>query len=508
VSSAVVASQVEVHDKYQFDLKVTYPLVRGGGGGDETNYAVDVFLFLPKNFHVSSRNYPATRFFEDIQAYLRLDLREPPLDELAGTSPRSPLGWLAQALRARAGGDRVPPVAEIVDQLRIFACELVQHVRDCEGACRQSRSAVESFEPVVAVIERFRDLKRRFEYHAVDVGPTVLRELRLVDEWVSLTLEEALAGAAGDPNLGPAESMRVARLASAEIAYRRARGYFCLGSHGHARVDDEYFLYRRGQLKKHIQQVLFLDVRSHAAGSSAQQIIAAVGAALAATWWFWAQSSAASGSSTFVLFVVGVVAYILKDRIKEVTRHQLSQKLRRYLPDQASTIQGSGVYGATFKGECRESVHYLHPDELPREVLLARDLHHVVDLGDDIAEEVLHYRKRVTFEGALLERDEARARVRDIVRLGIRDFTEHLDDPKRVVTFFDDAAGKFVSRRAPKIYHLNLVLRYQSMNARGQVTDVSFERVRAILNRKGISRVDIVLPRTPAAALLAQMEPG
>ncbi len=83
------------------------------------------------------------------------------------------------------------------------------------------------------------------------------------------------------------------------------------------------------------------------------------------------------------------------------------------------------------------------------------------------------------------------------------DFTEHLDDPKREVTFFDPNVGAFVSRRAPKVYHLNLVLRYQTEGA----TDVSFERGRAIVSRKGIVRVDVVLPRTAASALAQTLDP-
>ena len=51
------------------------------------------------------------------------------------------------------------------------------------------------------------------------------------------------------------------------------------------------------------------------------------------------------------------------------------------------------------------------------------------------------------FEGDLLRRDLG-ASVRDIVRLGIRDFTEHLDDPKREVTFFDPAGTELPTQAA------------------------------------------------------------
>lgn len=504
----VVASQVEIHDKYQFDLKITYPLVCEPGDVEpEINYTVDIFLFVPKNFRVSPRTYPASRLLEDIQAYLRLDAPDLTIDELVDpASGRSPLWWLDRALAARVEGVEPPKVAAIVEQTRVLGCALVGIIRDREQECRRSHAAAEVFAPLERALREFRELKRRYEYHEVDVGTTVLRELRLADEWISLTLEEALAHAAQDGRLEQDDLEAVTDLARRELAYRRGRGYPSVTSD--SKRDDEYFVYRRGQLKKHVQQVLFLDVRAEAVGSSlVGQIVAAVGAALAATWWFFAQTSASGGSSTFVLFLVAVVAYILKDRIKEVTRNELSNRLRRHLPDQTSTVQGGHVYGASFRGSCREQVRYVPASELPPDVVVARDLSHVVDLGDDPAEEVLHYRKAVTFKGELLERgDVARAQVRDIVRLGIRDFTEHLDDPKRVVTFFDDATGRFVSRRLPKIYHLNLVLRYRSHSGTSQLGDVSFERVRAIVNRKGIVRVDIVLPRTRAADLPKRLE--
>ncbi len=490
-----LACQVEVHDRYQFDLKVTYPL-RGGHEADETDYQVDLYLFLPKNLRVSSRTYPAARLLEDIQAYLRLDA--PEFGDRLEADPGSPLSALADSLRRRAEGTGLPRVQEMVNQARLCACVVVEAVRDAGAAVRQGTPAGEAFRGVLSAVRALRTLRRRYDYHAVDVGPVVLRELRLCDEWLSLTLEEAFA--ACTPHTDPAHT---AALAAEEIAYRRRAGFLCLGSGARDSTRDEYFLYRRGQLKKHVQQVLFLDVRERPAGAKVQQAVAAVGAALAASWALWAQSSTAGGSSTFLLFCVGVVAYIAKDRIKELTRQKLQQRLRRFMPDQSSEIVGgTGLYDASLHGRCYESVRYVATSELPADVTRARDLHHVVDLGDDRADEVLHYRKRMHFEGELLARDLG-ASVRDIVRLGIRDFTEHLDDPKREVTFFDPNVGAFVSRRAPKVYHLNLVLRYQTEGA----TDVSFERVRAIVSRKGIVRVDVVLPRTAASALAQTLDP-
>ncbi len=491
-----LACQVEVHDRYQFDLKVTYPL-RGGHEADETDYQVELFLFLPRNLRVSSRTYPAARLLEDIQAYLRLDAPEIAPDRLE-TDPASPLAALADSLRRRAEGTGLPRVQEMVNQARLCACVLVEAVRDAAGAVRQGTPPEEAFVHALSAVRALRELRRRFDYHAVDVGPVVLRELRLCDEWLSLTLEESFAGCM------PHDPSHAAALAAEEIAYRRRAGYLCLAGGKRDGLRDEYFLYRRGQLKKHVQRVLFLDVRERPAGAKVQQAVAAVGAALAATWALWAQSSTAGGSSTFLLFCVGVVAYIAKDRIKELTRQKLQQRLRRFMPDQSSEIVGGqGLYDASLHGRCYESVRYVAMSELPEDVTRARDLHHVVDLGDDPLDEVLHYRKRMHFEGDLLTRDVG-ASVRDIVRLGIRDFTEHLDDPKREVTFFDPSAGGFVSRRAPKIYHLNLVLRYQTEGAK----DVSFERVRAIVSRKGIVRVDVVLPRTAASELAQTLDPA
>src|SRR5207249_342127 len=96
----------------------------------------------------------------------------------------------------------------------------------------------------------------------------------------------------------------------------------------------EYFAFRQSFLKKAVQQALYVDTRRLAGDTFVRNATGAVAAGLAATWALVAQLPMQikdlPPTTQTVLLGAPVVAYIAKDRIKELTREWLSRRVREF----------------------------------------------------------------------------------------------------------------------------------------------------------------------------------
>lgn len=62
------SESVQLHDKYQFELKFSYPLDRSR---KTTEYHVETYIFIPNNLCVNASTYSKDDFFNDMQKYIR-----------------------------------------------------------------------------------------------------------------------------------------------------------------------------------------------------------------------------------------------------------------------------------------------------------------------------------------------------------------------------------------------------------------------------------------------------
>ena len=147
----------------------------------------------------------------------------------------------------------------------------------------------------------------------------------------------------------------------------------------------------------------------------------------------------------------------------------------------------------------REAMSFKKSDELPEDVRALRLSQRTVRHAEAATEEVIDYRKELVV-GRRRGREEpvpAGFRVREILRLNVRHFLVRLDDPVDEVAFLD--RGAFRSAQVPKVYHVNLVIRSEQAgdNGRGRVR---YERLRLVLDKNGIVRIEQVESREPAVA--------
>src|SRR5262249_9227864 len=135
---------------------------------------------------------------------------------------------------------------------------------------------------------------------------------------------------------------RLKEIARRESIYR-ARSGFCSLDFDHIE-QRELYAFKMSLLKKYVSKPLYLDVTmSRPKRTGIQHAVGAVAAAFAAAWAVIAQTFLAQGPGsaggvsvsavTSLLFAAGILAYVLKDRIKVFINETVMRRLRVRLPD-------------------------------------------------------------------------------------------------------------------------------------------------------------------------------
>ena len=191
-----------------------------------------------------------------------------------------------------------------------------------------------------------------------DARQEVRRECALADEFLSHALIDFFAGcerAVDETLFGEKSTVKEASsrwsedlrclLAdglSEELVYRRGKGYITPHADGNAELAA--FLERASRLKKHFQDVLYLDVEAWFVDSRVRNYTGVIAASLAAFMWLsftllpiGQGARAGIGVGTFA--IVFALAYAIKDRIKELTRGWITGRLMRLYGQRMVTLK-------------------------------------------------------------------------------------------------------------------------------------------------------------------------
>lgn len=494
-----VLRRIAVHDRYQLELKLGYPLAPGR----QTRYLIDTYLFLPASLGINSSSYSRKDFYRDIQTYIRMKTPSFLIEQILA-APDSPLRrcetLLDECQEHLAMGDE----QMLRDSFRVLRAVLKSAIRRSLAPLQHSPSSEDRVADkfslrLATLIEQTDELERR--YRALEplllragASAALLRSYRLADESISVLLEELLLQLHELAARWLERSDRIQwqrelrQRAQAEIDYRRGHGYpSVLGPQ-----NSEELLQRLSVLKKYTSSVLWLSTSTRREGSTLEQVLfasaAGVSMLFATIVAFYAQSI--YGQLSIPVFLVLVIAYMFKDRIKELGRAFSTQFLSRRLYDYRTSIQTQD--GERDLGYVREKMIHVRPQgrerTVPAEVMTARqsDPHYEPELLGR-PEVVLHYAKQVTLRKdafRYLAEDGLRiTAINDITRLDIRSFLRKMDNPYEERLMLRD--GKVERVRCQRTYPLNLISIFGTED--GATT---CERTLVVLNRKGIVRIE------------------
>jgi hypothetical protein len=485
--------RVAVHDASRLEWSLSIPLPE-----DETArpYSLRVQIQIPQNAFV--RHAP----WDQMQAFTRLD------------------------------GPAIAAVGDVVtiDALRRGALAMAnQLARASDGFQRHCRLAGSLFATaphseledaltiwIEAAVRIAQESRERLTRAEEEEAAELMRERKLVDEYVSVRLFEMLAGAeralsnvveSKSPHaarLAPVAAEVEARLAEAlaeELGYREMRGF--------ANADPtsphalERYLDRASRLKKHFQEVLFLEQESFQIAERAYHWVAGFVALLASTWafaWQLALAQRANAATTlgsgviFVALVAGIV-YATKDRIKEIGRNWVTHRVHRVWGAQRITRYRAPqrrLSGCDVVVSARESFHQriaLLPDPLNPEC------------GASTPITVLSYEHRgEVIPNAQLVRSGVH-RVKHVFRYDLSPLFARLDDATKPVPVLDDASRRVRFIDAPRCYRVPVVVEVESGGHKHA------ERATLVMHKRGLERLERDNDSSPPLAEIG-IEPG
>jgi hypothetical protein len=274
----------------------------------------------------------------------------------------------------------------------------------------------------------------------------------------------------------------LAEALAAETAYRQGRGYLC--AEPWSQVTLEHYLERASQLKKHFQEVFFLEARTYQVAERIHHWVAAFVAIVASTWAFVWQitvmnrpttGSKVSSGIILVATIAGVI-YAGKDRIKEIGRNWISGNVHRFYAQRVAHWRAPARrLGGDVVASARESFDQTvtsRPDPLNPASNAA------------VTSTVVHYthRGRVTPQPALLA--SGVCRVKHIFRYDLSPLFARLDDTVKQVPVLDSVTNRVRFVDAPRRYRVPIRL-HVKCGAESRLV-----KAMLVLHKNGLDRIE------------------
>lgn len=509
VLGSVSAPVLSIRDPRTLEIRQFLPLPRGRD--EQYLHTLDAYFYFPRSFGISAETWSQADFYRDAEIFMRLHAPGIELSELADLdSDQNPGAALRRQLPLLLS-DNAPRASSLAKLAQLYSAELADAaVGAVEKLRQQVVQAAESrqTDQLGAVLERtcadllaalgsVRRLRAKIAAFRALEPPELPQALAFAEEYASAVIDQELSELPALieqlPGLrdGQATAARLRVVVSrtlAQINRRRLEQGFAT-PWGDA---PEYFSYRIGLLKAELERALHIDTRQRASDPFIRNSAAMVAAGLAATWAVLAQVPFIGNDVTRdhqVLFIsVAVLAYVLKDRIKEWTRQVLSSRILPW--DHDREIIGDAIsrvgFGA-FSGRARERVRYVGESQIPAEIGALRTAHRTVRGVTTETEQILHYRRHLLFTSGTTP-VPAGFGVQGLLRLSLDEILRRLDDPVELVRFYDYKTGRFSGAELPKVHHMNLVLHAVDPQVRVR----TLMRVRVVVNQRGVVRLDPV----------------
>lgn len=271
---------------------------------------------------------------------------------------------------------------------------------------------------------------------------------------------DSSSGSTIDGDAGCESARRRARqtlqaLQEDEALYRKNR---CWSFDTETALEREQHLIRLSQLKKFFQSKTFVDVAKTLAAQRVNESTALVGTAIAAITaaileQFGRKNVATLASQGLLVVGLGVILYVLRDRMKDWARVKLQEKAMLLIPDFETVL----VANQKRFGISREWLQIQQSKSVEPEVTEARHAESVIDRSLRLPEDVLYLRRVFFLDPGFDAQDQTRS-LHENVRLNLDRHLKFMDDPFKDLTDLE-ADGSIVFSRSHRVYHFHMVTR-------------------------------------------------
>jgi len=473
--------QVKTHGISQIEIKVSYPLFREK---KNNHYIMTAAFYIPSQLGINEKTQSRENLLSDLTVHTRFTTPRIPLEvlndsqfesspmnrlEMLWKKPMKSKDWrtrvqyelqtLVNILSSETGHlsvDNEPVGPELTDHL-------IHRVKKLITLFSSDKSAYphKIRQPLIWTLEAMTGLVS--DFYIRDLQKLELKKHQTTDKDLKHRYEESL---------------------KALFKLRKKYGW------DNPSDPDEYtaerLVFRSHKLKKWAQKSLYLSVLDSRAAARVGQfflgLAAAVAMAFALTATLLSTKFFSQGSIYWAL--VAVIAYSLKDRIKE--------NLRGFFLNMTPFLVSDRIHflidprSGRRCGRIRESVSFQDKARIPKEFSRSRQA------GKDrlslglLNENILKYKTDFTIRtGPLFENHTRLSGITDIVRLDISPWLHRMDDSSEALACRID--GKYGFVKSNRVYHVNLILKFERPDT-GEADILN--RFRIVLGRKGVVRIE------------------
>ncbi len=477
----------KIHDKFSIEFKVGFVTRRKTRHND---FSVYMWIFVPSSLDINPSTYTKSDFYRDVKSNVRLITPRFILRNIA-SGDAVPLKHLTTAFERLSADPTRTAVAEYEAQIKIFSAIVKSAMREEVGhICVHDQREEdvrylcgEYVKNVRHILSEYRTLRNVI--NAPTVNKQMMDYFGFGDEFMSYMLNQysfrLIRHLLKVKDKYEHEIAELSSLVRDEQQYRQQMGYLSVKEDD--ALENRNLIYAHGMLKKYVESALYLRVPKKRDGVMVEQLYYSIAAGLSMIFAtivsFYFQQR--FGNFTWPFFIVLVISYMGKDRIKELARYYFAhRKGSKYFDNKAKiNIKEQNI------GWIKEGVDFLQHDNIPAEVMQLRQKEAITPAENSVRDDkVLLYRKWVHIDRERLGANNVYHTdgINDIIRLNISNYIHKMDNPYVPLHMLDDN-NSLQRIDCKKVYFLNIVMQYQYDDR----TD--YKRFRVSLSRNGIESI-------------------
>lgn len=484
----LVRLEIKATQGLQLETSFSYRLRTKEGikKGIPKEFHVESFFFLPSQLNLNSSTYPIESFYRDMKSFINFRIPRLSYKELVGIGKNhinSPLFRIEQFILQNANRALNQQKRKyLLQELRVWACALhnyterrLQKLRKIESH-RHHHGLKEDISTNSLRRQKIQNLRNIS--HIFRVWSATLQKLFNQYEsfsWDSeiLSIDEYVFMLSRDFTF---EMQRLSRIITNNPAYMNReikvrlrllrwyahhRGFFWL----EAQTPDseiEDYIYKKAALKREIWSSLYLETRAQSLFKFRKQLGAMLAAGFAGFWAVLAEilinrngsNTRTLNTSGFILITALVLAYILKDRIKELGRTRFKSGLFGRLPDSQSKLlfDAGNTQRSVEVGTYSEKAYYDKIDNIPKD--MPREI-----LDHNLNGDYIYYSKRImVYRNRILKLGLKIRAIYDFFRISMQPLMFYVENNTEEV-FLTDRKLNYIVDTMPKVYKIDLVFK-------------------------------------------------
>ncbi len=445
----------KIHDRFSIEFKVGFT----GNEGDMVNdFSVNTWLFIPNSLDINAATYGKEIFYRDVKSNVRLIT---PIYDLATLSDgqSEPLRLLGAALQRWELTGTQSTLASYEFQLRMFAAIFKSALRNAINHLCHLYDPEELSAPCQTCLANISSILAQFRQQksATRANPVYTFADEYMSHLVDIQASRLLCHIESIRGIESTLREQIVQLVQLERQHKVQSGYSHLSEQDES--NNEGLVHRHGLLKKNIESALYLRVDPAPDSRAIQEVSfgIAAGVAMIISTLIALPFQKYLGNYPILIFIILVIAYMCKDRIKDYVRSRFAHQLKAKYFDSKTTIR----LLSDKIGWIKEGMDFISDHKTPDRVLHLRNRSALEGNNDILGKRTLLYRKQVHIDNNKLQTLSPYCfkGIHDILRLHIHHFTLKMDDPA-VAIHSIGSDGNIHSIKTKRIYFLHVVMQF------------------------------------------------